>query len=68
MKFYGISGMENKLMRSHLQNRYQRVSMKDIESNGVSSKWELIKHGVPEGSILRPLLFLFTTSNYLLIK
>jgi hypothetical protein len=28
MEFYGISGMENKLMRSYLQNRYQRVSLR----------------------------------------
>jgi hypothetical protein len=37
MEFYGISGMANMLMRSYLQNKYQRVSTKDIESNKVSS-------------------------------
>jgi hypothetical protein len=56
--FYGISGMANKLMRSYLKIRYQRFSIKDIESNKVFSKWELIRHGVPQGSILGSLLFL----------
>jgi hypothetical protein len=47
MEFYGISGMVIKLMRSYLENRYQRVSMKDINHNKIPSKWELVKHGVP---------------------
>jgi hypothetical protein len=38
MEFYGISVMANKLMRSYLQNIYQRVSMKSIESNKATSK------------------------------
>jgi hypothetical protein len=37
MEFYAISGIVNKLMRSYLENVYQRVSMKDIKLNKVSS-------------------------------
>jgi hypothetical protein len=38
MKFYGISGVANKLMRSYLENRYKRISMKDSKLNKLSSK------------------------------
>ena len=31
MKIYGISGIANKLKRAYLENRYHRISMKDIK-------------------------------------
>jgi len=57
MKFYGISRIANKLMRSYLENRYQRISMKHSKLNKLSSKWEHVKHGVLQGLVLGPLLF-----------
>jgi hypothetical protein len=40
MRFYGISGVANKLMESYLQNRYQRVILDAHNySNRHCSKW-----------------------------
>ena len=53
MKFYGITGVASRLMESYLWNRYQRVVINDY-----SSTWKEVQHGVPQGSVLGPLLFL----------
>jgi hypothetical protein len=64
MNFYGILGSAIKLMTSYLENRYQRIIMKDFKPNKVSSEWERVKHVVPQGSILGPLLFLIYTNDF----
>ena len=50
---YGIRGVANKLLHSYLSNRHQKVTI-----NGESSTKLPITCGVPQGSILGPLLFL----------
>ena len=53
LRYYGIDGVELKWFKSYLQNRKQYV---EIDAN--KSELKNITTGVPQGSVLGPLLFL----------
>ena len=53
LKHYGIRGTANTWFTSYLTNRSQFVSIL-----GFDSEREQVQHGVPQGSVLGPLLFL----------
>ena len=49
---YGLSFDACDLLSSYLCNRFQKVKVKTSRS-----EWAVIKKGIPQGSILGPLLF-----------
>ena len=62
METIGFTGSILKLLQIFLSNRYQRVTI-----NGQTSNWLPLLAHVPQGSILGPLLFLFTSTIFLTV-
>ncbi len=57
-KTYGIQGELLKWFESYLKNRVQRIAI-----NGFKSDKKTVLAGVPQGSVLRPFLFLIYISD-----
>ena len=59
LSFYGIRGIPLEWFRSYLSNRSQYCSI-----NGINSSSGILTYGVPQESILRPLLVILYVNDF----
>jgi hypothetical protein len=57
LKYYGIEDKILGWFTNYLASRKRRVELKSNSAQNCISKWEIVKHGVPQGLVLGSLVF-----------
>jgi len=64
LEFYGITGSANNLIKSYLNDRYQRVLIKNKYSKNCFSEWEEVKQESHRAQFLDHYFFFSTLMIY----